>query len=160
MKMMFIALSALSILLGCSGGSNESTPECGVNASCAPVSQTPDESIVGLWDRSGSENNLEEILYTFIGSDGKYLVYDYQQDDFGTGENCHTLDTGAISRVTEGSRYTIEFTITESDSQGTSTSSATIFRQESNVEFRLEDGPVEEWLPVVEFGIDDLELCQ
>ena len=159
-KKIFIALSASSILVGCGGGSNESTPECGENASCAPVSQLPDESIVGLWDRSGSEDGLEEILYTFIGSDGSYLVYDFQQDEFGTGENCSTLDTGRISRVAEGNRYTIEFTVTEFDSQGMSTSSATIFRQESNVEFRLEDGPVEEWVPVVEFGIEDLALCQ
>ena len=116
---------------------------------------------MGLWDRSGVQDSQQEILYTFIGAEGEYLVYDYEQDDFGSGENCHTLDTGTIYRNTESSNYTIEFQTTETDAVGTSMSSATIFLQGNNLEFRIPESGVEEiWKPVVELTVDDLELCQ
>ena len=94
-------------MIGCSGGNNDSEPECGANSSCAPPQLSPAERILGLWDRSGVLNAQQDILFTFIGADGEYTVYDFEQDDFGSGENCHSIDTGTIYRFSESSNYTI-----------------------------------------------------
>ena len=161
MKSVIFVMSTLFLAISCSGGDNGSEPECGSNASCLPPQLNPESSILGLWDRSGVQDSQQEILYTFIGAEGEYLVYDYEQDDFGSGENCHTLDSGTIYRNTESSNYTIEFQTTETDTVGTSTSSATIFLQSNNLEFRIPESGVEEtWTPVAELTTDDLELCQ
>ena len=161
MKSVVFIISTLFLTISCSGGDNSSEPECGSNASCPPPQLNPDLSILGLWDRGGVQDSQQEILYTFIGAEGEFLVYDYEQDDFGSGENCHTLDSGNIYRNTESSNYTIEFQTTETDAVGTSTSSATIFLEGSNLDFRIPESGIEEvWTPVTEFTTDDLELCQ
>lgn len=156
-----IVVSSLLVLSGCSGGDNGSDPECGPNSSCAAPQLNPDESILGLWDRSGVRDSQQEILYTFIGADGEYLVYDYEQDDFGSGENCHTLDAGTIYRNTESSAYQIEFQTIESDSVGGSVTSAEIFRDGSNLDVSFPEIGIEEmWVPVNDLITDDLVLCQ
>lgn len=154
-----VQIITLFIVVGCSGGSDGLTPECGANSSCAQVSLSPDSSVVGLWDRSGMQNSRLDVLFTYIGEDGEYLVYDFEQDDFGSGLNCHTLDTGSIFRVTESSNYTIQFVTSESDSEGVSNSFVTIFRQGENLQ--VSSGDVTRlWRPVVDITTDDLELCQ
>ena len=161
MKKVSLVVAVYILIVGCtSGGSSESTPECGPNSSCEAPRQTPDSSILGLWDRGGFQETQQEILYTFIGAGGEYLVYDFEQDDFGTGENCHTLDSGEIFRSTDSSNYTIEFVTSESDSESISTSFATIFLQGQNLEVRMESGATEVWLPVVGITINDLAVCQ
>ena len=161
MKKVYLVIAVYILVVGCSsGGSSDGTPECGPNASCAAPRQTPDASIVGLWDRGGFQETQQEILYTFISADGDYLVYDFEQDDFGSGENCHTLDSGTIFRNSDSSNYTIEFVTSESDSESISTSFATIFLQGQNLEVRVENSATEVWLPVVGIATDDLELCQ
>ena len=161
MKSAIFVVSTLFLAISCSGGDNGSEPECGSNSSCPSPQLNPDPSILGLWDRSGIHDSQQEILYTFIGAEGEYLVYDYQQDDFGSGENCHTLDSGTIYRNAESSNYILEFETIETDAAGTSMSSATIFLQGNNLEFRIPESGVEEiWTPVVELTVDDLDLCQ
>ena len=105
------------------------------------------------------QNSRLDVLFTYIGEDGEYLVYDFEQDDFGSGLNCHTLDTGSIFRVTESSNYTIEFVTSESDSESISRSFATIFLQGENLQVSSEGVSVF-WRPVVDITTDDLELCQ
>lgn len=161
MKTTMAVLSIVCFMAGCSGGDNSSEPECGVNASCAPPPIIASEDILGLWDRSGFRNEQQDILYTFIGIDGEYLVYDFEQDDFGSGENCHTLDVGTINRFTESSDYTIEFRTSESDAVGISETFVTIVLQGENLNVSFSEAGIEEiWTPVIELSRDDLALCE
>ncbi len=161
MKTVFVIFFCVLFLTGCSGGDNGSEPECGANSSCPPPRLSPAVSIVGLWDRSGVRDELQEILFTFIGADGEYSVYDFEQDDFGSGENCHTRDTGTIYRITESSNYTLEFRTSESDALGISMSSGSIFREGENLNVRFPERGIEEiWTPVTELTTTDLILCE
>ena len=154
-------ISCVLLLNGCSGGDNGSEPECSVNSSCLPPRLAPAESVVGLWDRSRVRDEQQEILYTFIGADGEYSVYDFEQDDFGSGENCHTRDTGIIYRFTESSNYTLEFRTPETDALGLSISSGSIFLEGQNLNVRFPERGIEEiWTPINELATTDLILCE
>ena len=161
MKNVCLSCPVVVVMIGCSGGNNDSEPECGANSSCAPPQLSPAERILGLWDRSGVLNAQQDILFTFIGADGEYTVYDFEQDDFGSGENCHSIDTGTIYRFSESSNYTIEFRTTETDAEGVSVSTATLFLQGENLSVSFPESGIEEtWTPVIELATDDLELCE
>lgn len=111
-----ITFCSIFLLVSCSGGSNDDgTPECGPNASCArprpDVSNNP--SVLGLWDRGGTKDNKTDVLYSYIGENSEYIVYDYEQDDFGSGENCYTVVTGSINVTAEDGIYLVRNIISD-----------------------------------------------
>ena len=152
-------VSVMGGLYGCGGDSTQFGPECGVNSSCDLPKLPPAESIVGLWDRSGELNGQTDTLYTFIGANGEYLVYDYQQDAFGTGDNCYKPRTGRIWRVTNSSRYQIELTTPASDLSTDSAGTTTIYFLDNNLLVTAEEGASETWTPPTGLARESLLLC-
>ena len=163
MRCIVFLVSVIGGLYGCGGDSTEFGPECGVSSSCDLPKLPPAESIAGLWDRSRELNGQTDTLYTFIGANGDYLIYDYQQDDFGVGENCYEADNGRIWRVTNSSRYQIELTTLVSelttDSPGTTTSTATIYFLNNNLSVTWEEGASETWTLLTGIARESLLLC-
>lgn len=43
----------------------------------------------GFWDASETDEDGEDVLYSNSSAVGGVEVYDYDQDDYGDGENCH-----------------------------------------------------------------------
>ncbi len=102
---------ALSLLSACDSSSESSfesaarqcgkTQESGAGrssdgttpASSEPIRDLPPPVIVGgdtsaisgLWDRSREG----DVYYTYIGQNGEFTIYDYDQDADGTGLNCY-----------------------------------------------------------------------
>ena len=144
-------------LSGCSGGNNDNEPECGSNESCPPPN--PAENIVGLWDRSVQNNLGTDVVHSYIGADRTFLIYDFQQDDFGNGENCHRLNAGIISRVDSVSfTYNIQ-TEDRVDMLGV-TEVLEISRQGSNLRVIRESGLEEIWVSLEGVSREDLALCE
>ena len=96
MKTTLMMVIFAACISGCVSGDNGS--ECGDDASCPPPKFSPLESILGLWDASSEQNSGTDVIYAYIGNSGEFLTYDLQQDEFGTGENCHIISVGRIWR--------------------------------------------------------------
>jgi len=121
---------------------------------------SPAESITGLWDRGGELHSEREELYTYIGEDGQFLVYDYTQDSVDARQNCYSLVSGRIWRYLESSRYQIEFSSEKPDPIGFSENAVTIYLQGNNLYVRWESGVEESWLPLQGIAQQDLTLCE
>ena len=160
MKVHISLIFSAIVAIGCSGGGSDSKPECGSNASCAPPQLNPALSITGIWNRTKITNDQEDILFTYIGEDGEFLVYDYQQDDFGSSENCHTLETATIFRSTESSNYSIRFNNPRPNPEDEIGLFATIFLEQENLSVQWDTGENEIWSPITGQSTDDLVLCQ
>lgn len=155
---MRVSISVVVLLLSaCSGGnSDQFGPECGSNSSCAPPEILPAESIIGLWNSSTDIESAMDIRYSEIKVNGEYIVYNYQQDEIGSGENCYIQSVGRIWRYSESSNYQLEFT----DGQSSTQRPATIYRDGVNLYVALESHSEELWSEVQGESSSDFVLCQ
>lgn len=154
MKGILVLLAMGSIhLSGCGG--NSDVQECGIDTSCAPF---PAEDIVGLWDRSESVEGASEVLYTYIGAEGTIYNYDFQQDEFGNGDNCFLLSSGFITRVAVASSDYDVVIEDDIDSVGIS-ERLTIVQQGSNLLVKRANSIEEIWPLLVGVDRADLLLC-
>ena len=160
MKHFSIVLTLFTAYLSaCSANLSDEGPECGPNASCPPPNLLPAENILGLWDRSKVQSSGTDVSYTYIGRDGEFLSYDFQQDDFGTGENCHLLTPGRIWR-NDAATNTYSFDTEDTDVLGVTGAAITLLRQERNLFVVQANGLEETWVRLDGVLREDLVLCE
>ena len=112
-----IALLTLTSLAACGGGSSDDYNTS--NTTTETTQTTPTASLSNEFSAiSGVFNTsrLSDEAYLHIAEDGLVTAFDYQQDIFGTGENCYITATtvnringqltGAVITV-DGDRYTL-----------------------------------------------------
>ena len=152
-----VFLGFVSLVSGCNGGSSDQFgPECGVNSACPAPELLPAESIIGLWDSSIEIDGMTETIYTDIRETGEFNEYNSQQDNIGTGENCHSMKSGRIWRYTNTSSYQIQF----QQEQSTAPIAVTIFRRAEQLSVTIDAGPEMSWARVTEFVAGDIVSCQ
>ncbi len=90
-----IVLITVTMLVAC-GGSSSKTNDSGNTENVVLDTPNPFSDISGVWNSSIVENlnetgqpTLDEI-YTVFRSDGSFVVYDYENDAFGSFLNCYT----------------------------------------------------------------------
>jgi len=148
----------LLLLTSCTEGGTHISEECGSNASCPRAIFNADEPIIGLWDRVKPTNSEQDVLYTSISRFGQFLTYDYQQDDFGTGENCHNLEVGSINSGQAINEYRI-YQPNLPSGEGFSDVTAIMIRNSENMDVNWRNGDAEVWTLVSGVAAADLVLC-
>ena len=84
-KNTFLFVSVVFSLSACGGGGS-GAGSSGLEAR----TESFDTSVLqGLWDASETDEDGEDVLYRDFSADGNVDEYDYDQDVYGDGENCH-----------------------------------------------------------------------
>jgi len=88
------------------GQSNPSLDSSDQNAG-EPGGDVPE--IAGLWNGSVSSDGKTDVLYWYVTNNGVLILYDYDQDDYGSPEKANCYSIGApITIVPEsGDQYSI-----------------------------------------------------
>lgn len=73
-------------------GSNDSETVGATNCPFLRGGSNDLSAIAGLYDASSAEG--DDISYFEIKSNGEIVDYDYEQDNFGSGENCYSISAG------------------------------------------------------------------
>lgn len=68
-----------SILMACSGGDDGGSSTDNFDTS----------ALSGLWDATETDEDGTDVVYMDLRVSGLAIRYDYDQDDYGDGENCY-----------------------------------------------------------------------
>ena len=104
-----VVLSAALLLVSACGGGSDNATEPELLTDLGSGGDTT--AIAGLWDISRSRYleqdppiRVSDTVYLEIGTDGVVREIDYDDDGWGSGENCYYIYEGRL-KPTEGKRY-------------------------------------------------------
>jgi len=117
------------------GGEISPSPTTIGDASCPLLTTTGDATdIAGVYDLTDDTLDGEDIYYLEINDNGSTVLYNYEQDDIGTGENCYSISPGTGAFSAQGNNEFMFTHYTNPDENCDSvTQTVTIIRSDSEL---------------------------
>ncbi|MEE9319876.1 MAG: hypothetical protein V3U76_05470 [Granulosicoccus sp.] len=162
----FRGLLFSALLLGLSACSSNDNSNDGDNSQVNQNTGEPGGDVVeiaGLWNGTVTTDGKTDVLYWFITNNGVLILYDYDQDDFGSVEkaNCYVIGAPVSIAPDSGDNYLIGNIPARVTRAG---DTLTITFQEADTIDIDRDGDVEEtvelnWSVAEGLAVQDLNAC-